>query len=107
MKKNYWIAPSNYMLNPLQYLEMRICEYYNLPEGSIKKKHRTKKLVMARKIFIYLSDKLCYGKNNDEQAAYIGFSHSTGTHHRKDSLDLIQTDKKFRSDVLIIENSLK
>jgi chromosomal replication initiator protein len=88
-------------------IQEAVCRYFNLDEALIQTKSRKREIVQARQIMMFFAKKY-----TDSSYAHIGKviggkDHATVIYSAITVKNLIETDKRFRSMIMAIEESLK
>lgn len=84
-----------------------VCEHFALSVDSISTKSRKREVVQARQIAMYLSKQLTKSSLSAIGATIGQRDHATVLHACKIVADQMEIDKRFRADVLQIEDKLK
>lgn len=71
-------------------LKLRICELVGINENMLFARTRQREIIDARRLFFYIVD----GRPCDLQRE-TGFDHATVHYHRKNAVNIIQTEKKY------------
>ena len=91
----------------IDYIQKVVCNYYEIPVESLKSKSRKREIVQARQIAMYFSKNLTKASLATIGAHIGGKDHATVLHAYKTVLNLMETDKHFRSQIEEIEKRLK
>ena len=84
-----------------------VCDYFKLSVDAISTKSRKLEVVQARQIAMYLSKQFTKNSLSSIGKAIGERDHATVLHACKIISDLMDTDKKFRSNVKAIEEILR
>jgi chromosomal replication initiator protein len=83
-----------------------VANYFKLPIGDLRGKAKTKEVVLARQVAMYLISKLIKPTLKDNGQYFSNRDHSTVLHAIKMISDRIKTDAHLAQQVLDIENQL-
>lgn len=91
----------------IDYIQRKICEYFNVPIEMLNSKSRKRDIVQARQLAMFFSKKF-----TKASLASIGLmcgnkDHATVLHACKTVTNLIDTDKSFKQQVHEIESTIK
>ncbi|MCB9245751.1 MAG: chromosomal replication initiator protein DnaA [Flavobacteriales bacterium] len=91
----------------IEYIQKLVSDYYSLSVDQLKSKTRKREIVQARQISMYFAKQLTKAPLKKIGMHFGGRDHSTVIHACQTVNDLIDTDKKFRSDVEEISKRIK
>lgn len=91
----------------IDYIQKLVCEYFEVPIEMVKSKTRKREIVQARQISMYLAKNHTKTSLKSIGSFFGGRDHSTVIYACQTVVDLIETDKKFRSYVQDIQKKLK
>lgn len=91
----------------IDYIQKVVSEYFGLPNDMIKAKTRKREIVQARQIAMYFSKSMTKSSLSTIGSLIGGKDHATVLHACKTVNNLIDTDKRFKSQVEDIERKLK
>lgn len=91
----------------LEQIEKKISEYFQLPEGLIKKKTKKREIVEARQICHYFAVLLTKCNNTTIGNYFGGHDHSTVSHSKKTVENLCDTDAHYSAVVKEIKEILE
>lgn len=83
----------------IEYIQKLVSDYYTLTVDQLKSKTRKREIVQARQISMYFAKQLTKASLKNIGMHFGGRDHSTVIHACQTVNDLMDTDKKFRSDV--------
>ncbi|NWJ50871.1 MAG: chromosomal replication initiator protein DnaA [Bacteroidetes bacterium] len=91
----------------IDYIQKIVCDYFNIPVDALNSKTRKREIVQARQLSMFFSK-----KHTKSSLASIGLhcgnkDHATVLHACKTVLNLIETDKQFKSYVDEIDKKIK
>src|SRR5690554_100547 len=91
----------------IEYIEKLVCDYFEVPIEMVRSKTRKREIVQARQISMYLAKYHTKSSLKSIGAFFGGRDHSTVIYACQTVVDLIETDKKFKSYVQDIQKKLK
>lgn len=91
----------------IEYIQKLVCDYFEVPLEMVKSKTRKREIVQARQISMYLAKSYTKTSLKSIGAFFGGRDHSTVIYACQTVVDLIETDKKFKSYVTDIQKKLK
>lgn len=91
----------------IEYIQKLVCDYFEVPVEMVKSKTRKREIVQARQISMYLAKSYTKTSLKSIGAFFGGRDHSTVIYACQTVVDLIETDKKFKSYVQDIQKKLK
>lgn len=91
----------------IEYIQKLVSDYYTLTVDQLKSKTRKREIVQARQISMYFAKQLTKASLKNIGMHFGGRDHSTVIHACQTVNDLIDTDKKFRSDVDELSKRIK
>jgi len=91
----------------IDYIQKLVCDYFEVPVEMVKSKTRKREIVQARQISMYLAKNHTKTSLKSIGSFFGGRDHSTVIYACQTVVDLIETDKKFRSYVQDIQKKLK
>ncbi|HQG68449.1 MAG TPA: helix-turn-helix domain-containing protein, partial [Paludibacteraceae bacterium] len=94
-------------INTVEKIRDTVCDYFSIPVDAIFTKSRKREVVQARQIAMYLSKQFTKNSLSSIGKAIGERDHATVLHACKIISDLMDTDKKFRSNVKAIEEILR
>ena len=91
----------------IDFIQKIVCDYFGIPVDRISSKTRKREVVQARQLAMYFSKKL-----TKSSLASIGLQcgnkdHATVLHACRTVNNLIETDKKYKSNVDELEKKIK
>jgi chromosomal replication initiator protein len=91
----------------IDYIQKIVCDYFNIPVDALNSKTRKREIVQARQLSMFFSK-----RHTKSSLASIGLhcgnkDHATVLHACKTVLNLIQTDKQFKSYVDELDKKIK
>jgi chromosomal replication initiator protein len=92
---------------PIESIQKAVASYFNLKVSDIKAKRKTKNIVLARQIAIYLSRKLTKSSLIEIGERFGGKDHSTVLHAINKVQEQISTDQKTAGVIQKIEGRLR
>ena len=84
-----------------------VCEYFTIGVDLVKSKTRKREIVQARQISMYFAKDLTKASLKTIGMHFGGRDHSTVIHACQTVNDLMETDKKFKSDVEELTKRIK
>ncbi|MDY6800959.1 MAG: chromosomal replication initiator protein DnaA [Bacteroidota bacterium] len=91
----------------VDYIQKVVCDYFNLSPDLLQSKTRKREIVQARQIAMYFSKVLTKSSLASIGALIGGKDHATVLHACKTVNNLMDTDKRFKSQIETIEKKLK
>ena len=91
----------------IDFIQKTVCEYFGLPNEMLHTKTRKREIVQARQIAMFFSKNLTKSSLSTIGSLIGGKDHATVLHACKTINNLIETDKRFKSQVDSIERKLK
>jgi chromosomal replication initiator protein len=91
----------------IEYIQKLVSDYYGISIEQIKSKTRKREIVQARQISMYFAKQLTKASLKNIGMYFGGRDHSTVIHACQTVNDLIDTDKKFKSDVEELSKRIK
>lgn len=91
----------------IDYIQKIVCDYFNIPIDLIQSKTRKREIVQARQVAMYFSKSLTKSSLATIGSQIGSKDHATVLHACKTVNNLIDTDKRFRSQITEIEKKLK
>ncbi len=91
----------------IEYIQETVCEYFKIPLELLKSKTRKREIVQTRQIAMYFAKNFTKASLANIGMKIGGKDHATVLHACKTVNNLIETDKRFKSDVEEIEKRLK
>lgn len=91
----------------VDYIQKVVCDYFNLSPDLLQSKTRKREIVQARQIAMYFSKTLTKSSLASIGALIGGKDHATVLHACKTVNNLMDTDKRFKSQLETIEKKLK
>ncbi len=91
----------------IDYIQKIVCEYFGLPSDVLQTKTRKREIVQARQIAMYFSKSLTKSSLSTIGSIIGGKDHATVLHACKTVNNLMDTDKRFKSQIDDIERRLK
>lgn len=88
-------------------IQKGVCEYFGLPLDSLQNRTRKREIVQARQIAMYFAKQLTKSSLSTIGSVIGQKDHATVLHACKTVNNLMDTDKRFKSQVLDIEKRLK
>ena len=83
-----------------------VADYYKIPIEQLKEKTRTRLIVIARQLSMYLSKNICGKSLSEIGRAFGGRDHTTVLHACRTVEDMLQTDPAFRIAAEGIQNKI-
>jgi chromosomal replication initiator protein len=91
----------------IEYIQKLVCDYFTIPVEQVKSKTRKREIVQARQISMYYAKDLTKSSLKTIGMHFGGRDHSTVIHACQTVNDLMETDKKFKSDIEEIGKRIK
>jgi chromosomal replication initiator protein len=91
----------------IEYIQKLVCDYFGISVDQVKSKTRKREIVQARQISMYFAKDLTKSSLKTIGMHFGGRDHSTVIHACQTVNDLIETDKKFKSDVEELTKRIK
>lgn len=91
----------------IDYIQKVVCDFFNLSPDMLQSKTRKREIVQARQIAMYFSKSLTKTSLAAIGSQIGGKDHATVLHACKTVNNLLDTDKRFRSQIADIEKKLK
>lgn len=91
----------------IEYIQKLVCDFFGITVDQVKSKTRKREIVQARQISMYFSKDLTKSSLKTIGMHFGGRDHSTVIHACQTVNDLIETDKKFKSDVEELSKRIK
>jgi len=91
----------------VDYIQKVVCDYFNLSPDLLQSKTRKREIVQARQIAMYFSKTLTKSSLASIGAMIGGKDHATVLHACKTVNNLMDTDKRFKTQIDTIEKKLK
>lgn len=91
----------------IDYIQKIVCEYFGLPADVLQTKTRKREIVQARQIAMFFSKSLTKSSLSTIGSIIGGKDHATVLHACKTVNNLMDTDKRFKSQIEDIERRLK
>jgi len=91
----------------IDYIQKTVCEYFGLPSDVLQTKTRKREIVQARQIAMYFSKGMTKSSLSTIGSIIGGKDHATVLHACKTVNNLMDTDKRFKSQIEDIERRLK
>lgn len=91
----------------VDYIQKVVCDYFNLPPDLLQSKTRKREIVQARQIAMFFSKSLTKSSLASIGSQIGGKDHATVLHACKTVNNLMDTDKRFKSQIEAIEKKLK
>jgi chromosomal replication initiator protein len=91
----------------IEYIQKIVSNYFNIPMETMHSKTRKREIVQARQIAMYFSKSMTKSSLTTIGFQIGGKDHATVLHACKTINNLIDTDKKFRTQIEEIEKKLK
>lgn len=91
----------------IDYIQKIVCEYFGLPSDVLQTKTRKREIVQARQIAMFFSKSLTKSSLSTIGSIIGGKDHATVLHACKTVNNLMDTDKRFKSQIDDIERRLK
>ncbi|MFO7938997.1 MAG: chromosomal replication initiator protein DnaA [Bacteroidales bacterium] len=91
----------------VDYIQKVVCDYFSLTPDLLQSKTRKREIVQARQIAMYFSKSLTKSSLASIGSQIGGKDHATVLHACKTVSNLVDTDKRFKTQVDAIEKKLK
>lgn len=91
----------------IDYIQKIVCEYFGLPSDVLQTKTRKREIVQARQIAMFFSKSMTKSSLSTIGSIIGGKDHATVLHACKTVNNLMDTDKRFKSQIDDIERRLK
>ncbi|HOP04447.1 MAG TPA: chromosomal replication initiator protein DnaA [Tenuifilaceae bacterium] len=91
----------------IDFIQKIVCDYFGLPNDVLHTKTRKREIVQARQIAMYFSKSMTKSSLSTIGSLIGGKDHATVLHACKAVNNLIDTDKRFKSQIEDIERKLK
>lgn len=91
----------------IDYIQKTVCEYFGLPTDVLQTKTRKREIVQARQIAMFFSKSLTKSSLSTIGSVIGSKDHATVLHACKTVNNLMDTDKRFKSQIDDIEKRLK
>jgi chromosomal replication initiator protein len=91
----------------IEFIQKLVCDYFSIPVDLVKSKTRKREIVQARQISMFYAKDLTKASLKTIGMHFGGRDHSTVIHACQTVNDLIETDKKFKSDIEEIGKRIK
>ncbi len=91
----------------IEYIQKLVCDYFTIPVEQVKSKTRKREIVQARQISMFYAKDLTKSSLKTIGMHFGGRDHSTVIHACQTVNDLMETDKKFKSDIDEIGKRIK
>ena len=91
----------------IEFIQKLVCDYFTIPVDLVKSKTRKREIVQARQISMYYAKDLTKASLKTIGMHFGGRDHSTVIHACQTVNDLMETDKKFKSDIEEIGKRIK
>jgi len=91
----------------IDFIQKTVCEYFGLPSDVLQTKTRKREIVQARQIAMYFSKGMTKSSLSTIGSIIGGKDHATVLHACKTVNNLMDTDKRFKSQIEDIERRLK
>ncbi len=91
----------------IDYIQKIVCEYFGLPSDVLQTKTRKREIVQARQIAMFFSKSMTKSSLSTIGSIIGGKDHATVLHACKTVNNLMDTDKRFKSQIDDIEKRLK
>ncbi len=91
----------------VDYIQKVVCDYFNLSPDMLQSKTRKREIVQARQIAMFFSKNLTKSSLASIGAQIGGKDHATVLHACKTVNNLMDTDKRFKTQIDAIEKKLK
>ena len=90
----------------IDYIQKVVCDYFDLPIELLKSKTRKREVVQARQIAMYFAKKMTKSSLASIGAHCGGKDHATVLHACRTVNNLIDTDKKFKAQVVDLQKRI-
>lgn len=91
----------------IDYIQKIVCDYFNMPVDSLQSRTRKREVVQARQIAMYLSKNFTKSSLASIGSQIGSKDHATVLHACKTVVNLLDTDRQFKTDLEEIERRLK
>lgn len=91
----------------IEYIQKLVCDFYNIAVDQVKSATRKREIVQARQIAMFFAKENTKSSLKSIGMHFGGRDHSTVIHACQTVNDLMETDKKFKSDVDEISKRIK
>lgn len=91
----------------IEYIQKVVCNYFQLPVEVLSSKTRKREIVQARQIAMYFAKNMTKASLASIGATIGGKDHATVLHACKTVNNFLETDKRFKEDLMEIEKRLK
>lgn len=91
----------------IEYIQKLVCDFFGITIDQVKSKTRKREIVQARQISMFFAKDLTKSSLKTIGMHFGGRDHSTVIHACQTVNDLIETDKKFKSDVEELSKRIK
>lgn len=91
----------------IDYIQKIVCDYFNMPIDSLQSRTRKREVVQARQIAMYLSKNFTKSSLASIGSQIGSKDHATVLHACKTVVNLLDTDRQFKTDLEEIERRLK
>lgn len=91
----------------IDYIQKKVCEYFNIPMDALQAKTRKREIVQARQIAMFFSKGYTKASLSSIGSMIGGKDHATVLHACKTISNLIETDKVFKGQIDEIEKKIK
>jgi chromosomal replication initiator protein len=91
----------------IDFIQKLVCDYFSIPVDQVKSKTRKREVVQARQISMYFAKDLTKASLKNIGSHFGNRDHSTVIHACQTVNDLMETDKRFRSDVEELAKRIK
>lgn len=91
----------------IDYIQKKVCEYFNIPMDALQAKTRKREIVQARQIAMFFSKGYTKASLSSIGSMIGGKDHATVLHACKTISNLIETDKLFKGQIDEIEKKIK
>ncbi|MEI6596116.1 MAG: chromosomal replication initiator protein DnaA [Bacteroidota bacterium] len=91
----------------IEFIQKLVCDYFTISVDLVKSKTRKREIVQARQISMFYAKDLTKSSLKTIGMHFGGRDHSTVIHACQTVNDLIETDKKFKSDIEEIGKRIK
>ena len=90
----------------IDYIQKVVCDYFNLPIDLLKSKTRKREVVQARQIAMYFAKAMTKSSLSTIGAHCGGKDHATVLHACRTVNNLMDTDKKFKANVVDLQKKI-
>lgn len=98
---------SNEKYITMDFIQQKVCEFYNIKLSDLNSTKRHKAIAMARHVAMYLAKKLTTKSLPDIGRCFGGKDHSTVIHAVKRVKESIEKDREFATDLEILMKSIE